>query len=35
MDGINLLPRDMTPEANEKLGTDAERTERWDALFFN
>lgn len=35
MEGVTLLPRDQTPEANEKLGTDAERTKRWDALFFN
>lgn len=34
MEGITLLPRDMTPEANEKLGDDAARTKRWDALFF-
>jgi iron(III) transport system substrate-binding protein len=35
MEGVTLLPRDMTPEANEKLGDDAARTKRWDALFFN
>lgn len=34
MEGITLLPRDQTPEANEKLGDDKERTKRWDALFF-
>lgn len=35
MDGVTLLPRDQTPEANEKLGDDNERTKRWEALFFN
>ncbi|MFN0072612.1 MAG: ABC transporter substrate-binding protein [Chloroflexota bacterium] len=35
MEGVTLLPRDQTPEANEKLGDDKVRTKRWDTVFFN
>jgi iron(III) transport system substrate-binding protein len=34
MEGVALLPRDSTPEADQLVGTDKERTARWDALFF-
>ena len=34
MDGVTFLPRDSTPEADALIGTDAERSARWDELFF-
>jgi ABC-type Fe3+ transport system substrate-binding protein len=34
MDGVAFLPRDATPEVDALIGTDQERTVRWDALFF-
>jgi ABC-type Fe3+ transport system substrate-binding protein len=34
MDGVVFLPRDSTPEADALIGTDAERSVRWDEIFF-
>jgi ABC-type Fe3+ transport system substrate-binding protein len=34
MSGVTFFPRDSTPEADQMLGTDKERTVRWDSLFF-
>jgi len=34
MDGVVFLPRDSTPEADALIGTDQERSVRWDQIFF-
>jgi hypothetical protein len=34
MNGVVFLPRDSTPEADALIGTDAERSQRWDQIFF-
>ena len=34
MNGVVFLPRDSTPEADALIGTDAERSARWDEIFF-
>jgi iron(III) transport system substrate-binding protein len=34
MNGVVFLPRDSTPEADALIGTDQERSQRWDQIFF-
>jgi len=34
MEGMVFLPRDSTPEADALIGTDKERVQRWEEIFF-
>ncbi len=34
MEGMVFLPRDTTPEADALIGTDKERVQRWEEVFF-